>query len=108
MTSPSLARFAGAVAVAALMAAIAISGMTGVRHAQAADESPAFTPLGQRAETCKSGHTFAMEVTDAELAGSIQGKPADAGMVWLVVIVNVTNTGVEQGDLYMALKVRDG
>jgi len=28
-------------------------------------------------------------------------------MAWLVVLVDVTNTGAEQGDLYMALKVHD-
>jgi hypothetical protein len=79
----------------------------GRRRARAQEPSPAATVIGQRVETCKGGHTFTVEAVDADLAEAVQGTPADDGMAWLVLVADVTNSGPERGDLYLALKVRD-
>jgi hypothetical protein len=108
MKIPAFPRLlAGLVLTAAMIAAVGTARVSGPRLATAQEPSPAETLIGQRVETCKSGHTFTVDVVSAYLAPSVQGKGADAGMAWLIVVADVANTSSERGDLYMALKVRD-
>src|SRR5262245_29616773 len=108
MNTPACPRLlAVLVIVAAMTAALDTAGAGVARLATAQEPSPAQTLIGQQVETCKSGHTFTVEVVSAYLVTAVQGKPADGGMTWLIVIADVANTSSERGDLYMALKVRD-
>jgi hypothetical protein len=91
----------------AVLAVLAATIMAGGRSAAAQPSDPAASLVGQRVETCKSGHPFAVEVASAEIVSSAQGRAADGGAAWLLLVVSAENTGGETGDLYMALALRD-
>lgn len=71
--------------------------------------NPAQTLIGQQVSTCRSGTRFDVAVVDAFWVKSIGGRAASGSAMWIMAIVEVTNTTTEtsiQPEL-TSVKVKD-